>query len=233
MTIPEAARTINTTPFYKSGWNQGIFLKVRENERHSEQESVILQHAEAGESFSMKCDSRFLPGFAPQFYSLKNGEALSTYAVPDIQSGGGILFGFIKNHARDYELVLDSEKSEKTGSLWLTDLKTGEVHDLLNHPVYAFQSAEGDETIRFKLTFGGVGIRENYPDFNKIFVKGNVLQVLPGSEIEQIDIYGLAGQHLFALPNPGDAIPLDLASGIYIVKARTKQGAFAKKIFVN
>lgn len=233
MSIPATARTINSTPFYKSGWNQGIFLKVRENERHSEQESVILQNPLATGSFSMRCDSRFLPGFAPLFYSLKNGEPLSTYAVTDFQSGGEVLFGFEKVQAEHYELIFDTEKSEKTGSLWLTDLKTDEVHDLLNHPVYAFQAAEGDETIRFKLTFGGVGIRENYPEFNKIVVKGNVLQVLPGSEIEQIDIYGLAGQLLFTSPNPGDAIPLDLASGIYIVKARTKQGTFVKKIFVN
>jgi len=233
MSIPATARTINSTPFYKTGWNQGIFLKVRENERYSEQESVILQHAAAGESFSMKCDSRFLPGFAPLFYSLKNGEALSTYAVTDFQAGGEVLFGFEKVQAESYELIFDTEKSEKTGSLWLTDLKTGEVHDLLNHPVYAFQSAAGDETIRFKLTFGGVGIRENFPDFDRIFVKGNVLHVLPGSEIEQIEVYGLAGQILLTAVNPGDAIPLGLASGIYLVKARIKAGTYVKKIFVN
>jgi hypothetical protein len=233
MTIPEAARTINTTPFYKSGYSQGIFLKVRENERHSEQESVILQHAAAGESFSMKCDSRFLPGFAPLFYSLKNGEPLSTYAVPDIQAGGEILFGFEKNQAESYELILDTEKSEKTGSLWLTDLKTGEVHDLLSEPVYAFQSAAGDEIIRFKLTFGGVGINNSSPNTDRLFAKGNVLQVLPGSRIELIEVYGLTGQILLSASNPGDAIPLGLASGIYLVKARTKEGTFVKKIWVN
>ena len=239
MSIPSNARVISSVPFYKSGnLNKGIFLRVRDTENHSSQESAVLQNEVASSSFSIQCDSKFLPGYAPQFYSIKNGEKLSAYAVKDITQSQEIIFGFEKNNSNEYELQFIPEKSITGMPIYLTDLQTGTTLNLTTQPIYHFFSGSGDLINRFVLHFGQVGIDdpENNNPLPVISLTKDGLLISSAENYHQLEILDLQGRLLKKINLNHTAmriLPLQLPSGIYIIRMNGRKQVYNQKLFIR
>ncbi len=106
ITIPSSARTIDPQAWYKSSEIQYIKLLAAEQDGSSFQENNIIINSSASPGFDFEYDSRFLAGYAPQFYSVIDNEKLSTKSLPDIKDSDVIPFGFIKNEAGSFKIEL-------------------------------------------------------------------------------------------------------------------------------
>lgn len=219
LTVPTAARTHATGAWFKSNDNLLVKLYARPVDGTSAQPSIIRLHSEASENFDFYYDSRFIPGGAPLFYSLSDGERLSTNTLPSISDGQEILFGFEKNDPSDYTLEL---ADNKTGMpVYLTDFKTGGTIEISQNPVYSFTATTTDAPNRFKLTFGSVGIDQPATTGNHdVYVYGRQLFVQnPGAGV--LEIFNFAGQLVVKekLTNNGVwSQPLNLTTGQYVVR---------------
>ncbi|MBK9292799.1 MAG: right-handed parallel beta-helix repeat-containing protein [Bacteroidetes bacterium] len=157
LTIPASARTHSSTAWYKSTTPR-ILLSASPADGSSKQESQIRIEAEATNGYDFYHDSRFLEGYAPKFYSITGGEMLSTNAMPQVQNGTSIPFGFVKNQHSNF--VIRLEESIPGETIFLKDLKLNLTHNLSQQPEYLFSAAEGDDPNRFLLVFGTVGLDE-------------------------------------------------------------------------
>jgi hypothetical protein len=151
----------NTTAWYKAGDTNRLLLIASPTDGSSAQESVIRIEKGSTHEFDFYYDSRFLAGYAPQFYCIVGNERLSTQSVPSIEEGIEFLYGFLKNDRQEFRIRL--AENPFPIKVYLKDLKTGVTQCLSDNPEYVFISAEGDAQNRFKLYMGSVGIDEPNP----------------------------------------------------------------------
>lgn len=233
ITIPAISRTHSSNPWFKSG-NDGILLIAREVQGSAAQESRIRVNAEATDGYDFYHDSRFLPGYAPKFYSLVAGEQISTNTLPAISAQTIIPFGFVKNDADDFKIEL--LETIPNLEIFLTDLKLNIEHKLSDIPAYVFNSSLNDEPGRFLLHFGAVGIDDEF-EGNKLvawysgkelFVKntgGNILVLtydIQGRLLkkDQLSVEGI------------NLIPMNFPSGVYIINLIDDQTSQSVKVVV-
>lgn len=237
MTITPYARTISNEPaFYKTSSWPTIYLAAYEADNRSSQESCFILHQAATNSFNMLCDSKFNPGYAPEFYSIKGGEAMSTYALQDF-SDQTVEMAFVPNQANDYRIELDKTRSTQSAKVLLTDRKTGLTHDLSENPVYHFQATSADATHRFLVHFGTVG--QEVPavgDRVHLHIVQNDLVVDGITGKAFLQLFDLHGRQLnnFDLNANHTSISLQgLSSAPYIVRIVDTAGVVSKKIVVQ
>jgi hypothetical protein len=233
VTIPSAARTHSNLAWYKSD-DEEILLVAREAGGTSAQESTIRIDNNATAGFDFYYDSRFLPGYAPLFYSVANGERLSTNTLPVLTETTSIPFGFEKNDADEFEIELlqgipDTE-------LMLSDLKLGTEHNLSKSTVYSFTSVDGDDPNRFVLHFGAVGTHDQLPEMQPFtFITNDQLVVKSADAKALLQIYDMQGRLLQShqLSTEGmHNLPLNLPSGIYIVRLISHSKSTSVKLVV-
>ncbi|HPE35289.1 MAG TPA: alpha-amylase family glycosyl hydrolase [Bacteroidales bacterium] len=156
ITIPEQERLHDATPFFKENEAITILLAAREASGKQVQESYITINPLATEGFDFNFDSRFLAGYAPWFYSVADGEKLSTNSIPAITKQISIPFAFIKNQADDF--IIELKEAPPEADLILTDLKLNSDHRLTIGLPYTFSSESSDIPERFILRIGSLGI---------------------------------------------------------------------------
>jgi hypothetical protein len=237
MTIPPQARTIVNDPsFYKSSPWPTIYLTAYEADNHSSQESCFILHQEATNNFNMQCDSKFNPGYAPEFYSIKGGEAMSTYALQDF-ANQTVQMAFVPNQAVDYRIELDKERSAATAKVMLTDQKTGLTQDLSENPVYHFQATAADDTHRFLVHFGTVGQGDfTAPDPINLQLLGRELVVNDLNGKALLQLFDLQGRLLrsFQLTESNSRVALkEIPSAPYIVRVADASSVISQKIIVQ
>lgn len=98
ITIPAAARVHNSTAWYKNSDAPKLTLIARPADGSSAQETHIRLEPQATHNNDPYWDSRFMAGYAPQFYSLAEGVKLSTNALPSISEDMEIPLGFLKTN---------------------------------------------------------------------------------------------------------------------------------------
>jgi hypothetical protein len=232
ITIPAISRVHSNDAWYKSTGN-GILLIARETDGSGAQESRIRLNDQATAGYDFYYDSRFLPGYAPQFYSIADGILLSTSVLPDITEETEIEFGFIKNSEDDF--IIELAENLPGLSPLLIDNKLDVVHDLAKNPVYNFTSEQGDEPGRFLLKFGPVGIHET-TDYSALraYYRDNRLMVIT-DEPASLALYDLTGRLLQTHHIGGagqTAIPFDFPTGMYIVNLTSRSASTAVKVIV-
>ncbi len=231
-------RTFNDSNIPLPG-NNYIILSVSENETNTRQTCIIRQRNFALEEYDMYEDSRFLAGFAPQFYSMAGEEKLSTNSIPSITSGRLISLGFVQNEATSYSLDMVNTELYPGAVVFLTDQKTGIVHDLTANPVYNFTAVNGDDPARFELIFGTVGINENnLPTDLSCFATGKTIYLKSTAAIYgEVKISNLTGKQLINTKATGEnLITIDgakLAAGTYLVSLVNEKGILTRKVVVN
>ncbi len=230
--IPAGARTHNALGWYKSAGSPMIRLVARNLDAQTMQESVVMFDSQAGPGFDPAYDSRFLPGYAPQFYSCKGKEHLSTNVLPGLDSQATIPFNFIKSAGTRYSI--DAIQIENVAAqVYLTDLKLNRAQNMNDSPVYAFTATDGDDPGRFLLSFGHTGIGEQSRNIDGIYTYANNLYLLnPGKA--RLEVFNLTGQRLFyeEINAPGlYKTTLSVPTGCYVVHLTTATRIAVTKVF--
>jgi hypothetical protein len=238
LTIPVAARVHSATAWYKSSNNPSIVLLATDPGSQTAQESTINFNSEATEGFDASFDSHFLAGYAPQFFSVANGESLSTNTLPTPGEIVNVPLSFVKNEGTTFSITAKSIANIQ-GSVMLTDLKTNMIQDLTINPEYSFTSATGDESKRFVLTLGPLDIAENakeqpvtvYTSGNTVYISNTTGSTLKGD----VYVYNTLGQIMMQQKlsdNPAQ-FSLNTGTGYYLVKVVTADNAYASKVFIR
>lgn len=232
LTIPAAARAHSSTAWYKNTTPR-ILLSASPADGSSRQESQIRMEAEATAGFDFYHDSRFLPGYAPQFYSKAGAEMLSTNAMPQILSGTSIPFGFVKNQHNSFVIRLEESLPDET--ILLKDLKLNLTHNLSQQPEYLFSAAEGDDANRFLVVFGTVGINEkpNNQQTLQAAMHNGQLWVNNPTDSSLLSIHDLSGRLLqqLRLQNSGlQQLGTNLRPGAYLIRLQGNSQTLSTKV---
>lgn len=240
LTIPASARVHDATPWYKNE-EKSIVLTVRETESGTAQNTNIRLDEASSEHYSEVYDSRFLPGYAPWFYSVKDQERLSTQTVPDFSGSRIISLGFIKNNASAFTLEPEPGHLIPGSVIYLRDIKTNTVQNLNEFPVYTFFSNEGDDPDRFRLYFNdpyGISIPGTGKPIDIYFFDGSIYITNNSNQVTGGDIvvYDLLGQEIMHdnLNDRNSKIirPGHNATGYHIVRIITDDGVYSAKVFL-
>lgn len=235
ITIPLEAREHNAQDWYKTTSDQ-IVLVAYDTENNLSQQSVIRTNSLAMEQYDYRYDSRFLGFYAPQFYSKKDNQILSTNTLREITSDLSIPFGFVKNESTNFSIELLETMTDV--DVYLTDLKLNIDTKLNIGSAYTFSSEEGDNPDRFLLHFGVVGIEDNTSNLSQInaYAYQNQLYVQSNLNEAQVSLFDIQGHQMLSREIVGagsSRIPLDLPTGIYIVRLQSNNQVKNVKVFIN
>lgn len=235
--IDAADRAHNSVNWYKQGDAEQLRLVVHDIEGNTSQECVIRTNENATCGFDTEFDSRFLAGYAPQFYSVVGNAKLSTNTLPEISSDTKIPLGFIKNSSSEFYLEAVGLDDFRYDSVFLTDLKINRTQ-LLNHdPVYNFHAEEGDTPGRFLVHVSPLEISGlEYSQQFEVFSVGNVIHINCIQPLDALlSFYSVSGQlmHKFQIDNSKNAeVNLGDYKGIVIVSIASREGVVRKKVLV-
>jgi len=132
-------------------------LTVRNTSTGNARESYIFINSESTFGFDQMYDTEYEQGSGPGFHSIAGNEKLRTNSIPQLNSETEINFVFIPNHGSNYEIEasgLDLIESP----VYLYDWKSRSDLNLSLNPLYKFSSRPGDDSVRFILHFGTIGI---------------------------------------------------------------------------
>lgn len=236
LTIPANARTHNAANWYKSD-EEFILLKAHDLETNMSQSSIVRFNAMATEAYDADFDSYYLRGFAPAFYSVSGGDLYALNTLESMSNSLVIPFGFNKNVSNEFSIEL--AKSLTGTVVYLTDKKTNTVTNLTETPVYNFTSTEGDDAMRFTLSFGTLGINNpEATDGVQVYAYDGVLYLeTPSKEAASVKVYNLTGQLVMQGRTGGNALSTfnasALSSGVYVVNVVLNQGVVSRKVVIN
>jgi len=229
LVIPADKRLHNSTPFYKTQPG-GITLKAISMDENNAQECRILVNPQSTGGYDVMYDSRWLEGFAPQFYSIFEDQKLSTNSIPEITGQTAITFGFIKNTGSAFQIEASGAETFEDGA-YLQDLKTGTITDLSKNPVYSFTSESEDNPNRFVLKFSLQS--QESPIEITAYVNNSTLYLQNTEGEVTLGIFGITGQKILEVTTTGNAVALgNLATGVYILKITSNQKVKESKIFI-
>jgi hypothetical protein len=234
LTIPASARTHSTQAWYKATDTPAVKLRANDLTAQTFQESTLTFNPQATAGYDADFDSHFLPGYAPEFYSVAGEEHLSTNVLPVFDSQTTIPFHFIKTDGTNYSIEA-VQMDNLPGQIYLTDLKTNQTQSLKENNVYSFTSIVGDDPGRFLLTFGPVGVETKEQGNNGIYVYDNTIFISnPGESI--IEVYNTIGQKMVTEKTHNEQLyqlKLNGVTGYYVVKVTSSLKVFAEKVFVK
>jgi len=242
ITIPKAARTHSTTPWYKNAatGSNSIKLMAWEEGKHRGKVSIVTLDPNSTTGFDPDYDGHYLADNAPKFYSLAGNDQLSVNTLPELGNDVRIPFVFAKNTASNFTIELDAENAIPGLTIFLTDNKTGVETNLSQNPVYEFSAADGDDINRFVLHFlsttGTTPSKENnsmqvYASDNTLHISQSLLQS------GKVYLFSLTGQlvnayDLKASPSQSIGLP-QLAPGVYMVNIKTNTTSYNQKIVIR
>ena len=129
LTIPASARVHSAQPWYKNTGDPVIRLSVSDPVHSTSQESVLVFNQMATNNFDAVLDGHFLAGHAPLFYSMMDGEKLSTNALP--ATGSDLSVPFCFSPSEDGEFILRADEiTNIAGPVTLVDLHENRNQDL-------------------------------------------------------------------------------------------------------
>jgi len=240
LTIPAAKRVHSAQAWYKNSVDPVLQLFAHDLDNASFQESQVRINPESTTRFDFEFDGNFLPGYAPMFYSVMEGENLMVNSIPELNSETVIPFHFIKNEGTNFTIEAKGIESLGTSDIvYLKDKKLGTDFNLSENNVYSFTSFAGDDAARFELHFRNfTGIKETQPskDFNIYASEGMVniqsLQQL-SAKVVITDMIGRTIATGRVEAGAAARIHIQGNSGVYIVSMITNKGKTNTKIVVR
>ncbi|MFZ4522509.1 MAG: GEVED domain-containing protein [Bacteroidales bacterium] len=231
LVLPASKRVHSSVPFYKSAAG-GLLLKALSVAEGNAQESRVVINPDATPEFDLMYDGEFLAGHGPEFYSIVNGQKLSTNSIPAINLQTEIPLGFVKNTGNEFRLEVTGVETlhEKA---WLQDLKTGTMTDLSQTQVYAFTSMEGDNPNRFLLKFGNVGIDSHDQKNLRVCYNQRQLFVTNNTGDAQVSVFNIAGQLVYSGNTNHSPVQLNLPEGIYFARVTDNYQSLTVKFLVG
>jgi hypothetical protein len=238
MTIPSAARVHDYTPFYKEA-GENLKLVAYDHTGNTAQECIIGVNESATGDYDRDFDSRFLAGYAPQFYAMAGEEMLSTDILPAMTTGTSVPLGFVKNGQNEFSIGLDPASGVPELPVYLTDKKTGAETEMKQGVEYTFTSEEGDAADRFLLHFGPLGI-DDPAALNPFHVYTGTGQIyILSNQDEKATLYltSLTGQEIASMLTEARSLTTissaSLRNGVYIVSMTSDRGIYSQKVIVR
>nr|NQU92703.1 T9SS type A sorting domain-containing protein [Bacteroidota bacterium] len=237
LTIDASDRTHHSQNWYKTDEPNQMKLVVYDVDGNTRQACVIKINENATTGFDREFDSRFLAGYAPQFYAVIDEGTLSTNTLPELTEETIIPLGFIKNSSSDFYFEAQGLDNFQQETFYFTDLKANHTQILNQNQMYSFVSEEGDDPNRFIIHLSLPEVNElQLPQQIKVFVVGNNIEVNSQNPLEaELNIYGVTGQRIknSKLNNSSSAsVNMGDFKGVVIVSIVTQKTVFSKKVFV-
>ena len=237
LTIPVAARVHDATPWYKSA-EGNIKLIAFDRTNNTAQQSIIRINDQATDGYDAAYDSRFLAGYAPEFYSIAGDEFLSTNTLSNLDNGRVIEMGFVKNTATEFSIGLNNEDLIPGLVVYLTDKITSAVTELSQNHEYAFTASEGDDADRFLVHFGFLGI--DNPSNNETFTiysySGNIYIQSYLEVKSNVMVSNLLGQVIMSSQTNGSGLTTlntgSLQNGVYLVSVVSGGQVVSRKVSI-
>jgi hypothetical protein len=164
---------------------------------------------------------------------LAGDEKLSTNTLPSETWDLEIPFGFAKNDGNSY--VIEMKENIADANVFLTDLKTGQVQNLTQNPVYNFTAASGDAVSRFVLKFSTVGVEEPSTTNAGIYTYNDKLYVNnPGNGV--VEVYTMTGQLVASEKTATTGLyvtSIKASTAYYLVRVISASGVRTAKVFVK
>ena len=164
----------------------------------------------------------------PQLYSYSDVE----YSINSIPESESVQLGF--SCGVDGEYTIEKVMIENLENLWLEDLKTGIITNLItDNYTFNYQYSENPE--RFTLHFAALSVNENNLDDLIIFTSQNWINIRSKHTIEgQVEVYNLLGQKVNSdkLLNGITKISVN-QRGYYLVKIVSGKTTSTKKVFIQ
>jgi M6 family metalloprotease-like protein len=238
ITIPANSRVHHAQAWYKKSTYPVLYLLARNLDNPSFQESQVRFNPAATLGFDPDHDGRFLPGYAPQFYSVMEGENLIVNSLPDATKATVIPFSFIKNQGTNFTIELEESEDAGLGlSVFLLDKLRDVRHNLSENNIYQFTSETGDTQERFELYFGHVGISEEpMPLGASVYYYDGKLYLTAKTETLQLDVISIHGQVLqrHRLTGSGShTVDIHLPAGVYIARISNSETFKTVKMIIN
>jgi hypothetical protein len=242
LTIPLEARTFNNTAFYKNGAEPGLlWLKVTNLDNLTWDEAVIQVRQDALSVFD-KSDGHEMQGSesAPQLYTITNSnEMLCVNSIPSDSIPPLIPVYFKSGVGGNFKLEV--LKNTMPGPLYLEDMITGKVQCLDDSTQLHFTSSGSDNSKRFSLHTGALGLPENDRQSSiKVYSSGDVIYIKDpkGNDLDgECMVMDLSGKVMYK----GDLehrsivkIKLgNLSTGLYLVSVRSLHNSVVFKVLIN
>ncbi len=249
-TIPAAARVHNTTDFYKSTNNPNSSPYVRlQMDCGDHGNTVFIGFPANGTSqFDYKGDAGKLYSYSdlPQIYVVEDNIKLSINALETLTiTGKTVPLHLDQAVDGNYTFTLSQIDSLPDVILSLEDLKTGNLQELTQNPVYAFTAAEGDDPDRFLLHFKlndfGIDDPVNHSgDYINIYSNNNIIYIqskeIAALEKGNVEIFNLIGQKVHEQKIEAAtliSIPVDMSNSYLVVKVVKSCGIYTEKVFIR
>ena len=206
LTMTDAVRLHNATPFLKSGESIADLLRVKATANNYSDEVVVRFAGDATPDADAAFDAEKMYGLeqAPQLYTLtQNMEKLSINSLPFSTEATEVPMSFELAANTTCKLTFSEMASfEPETNIFLEDLLTGAKINLRQQNVYTFDHLTGNDPNRFKLWFGNVtAIPETTTQTAKMWINGNNLYIntteLKGQQA-MVEVYNPAGQRLLS-----------------------------------
>lgn len=240
LTIPAANRVHSAQAWYKRSDYPVIQLFAHNLDNASFQESQVRLNPESTTGFDFEYDGNFLPGYAPSFYSVMEGENLMVNSIPEFTAETVIPFRFVKNEGTNFTIEAKGIESLNSNDiLFLKDKKLGIDYNMSANNIYSFTSLTGDDAARFELHLGSyTGINETASGygFNIYAADGKLNIQSPQQSGGKVEVFDMAGRIIAAgRVNPGANTQIDIhcKTGVYIVRVLTGEGISNTKILVR
>jgi len=235
LTIPKSARVNSTQAFYKSTLSDLLVLTANGN-GYSDQ-TFINFNMNATSGFDQQFDGFKLWGIdeAPQLYSYNAGQSYSINVLPAINPPLTVSVGFFAGVSGNYSITASELGSfDQNIPITLEDLKTSQITDLRQNPVYNFTASNTDDHNRFLVHFGRSTTGIDNPVKNDVMIyssAGNIYINSNGTE-GNVYIYDMLGRELASEKLKASALNNFKIShtGYYLVKVVTPKNVSVKKV---
>ncbi len=241
-------RLHSSQSFYKSAEETLPALRVAAVSAGGRDESVLMFcDSKTDAVFDPMLDAQKMFGgqTAPQLYWLSGDQhPVSIFRHPHPTKNISIMLGFEMGVAGEVEMRFEGVGNlSLEGSVWLEDLKTGQMTDLLQEDVYAFDHDTGNDAERFVLhvtteTPSGVPGRQELP-FHLLYATERQIHAsvpsLAGqpAEAEVFDMLGRSVQRQEIVLTAGTTALPPLLPGAYVVRLVTGNQVFTGRVVVK
>jgi len=237
--IPNSARLHTAQSNYKNSW-EGQLLKLQIDGNEYSDEILILTYDQATKGFDSKFDAHKMWGIdeAPQLYSISSGDKYGVNVLPEILDNDVIPVGLRVGVGNEYVInLIELQQFENYDGVWLEDLKTGIIVDLIESPAYSFVSEPGDEEQRFLIHFMYPQNSNSENNEISIYSFNDMVYIRSfGTPIESLEIYDMLGHNIINQENLNTEetdVEMNSGMGYYLVKVFTSTGIKTEKVFIR
>jgi hypothetical protein len=237
-------RVHNAQPFLKNGIEPiPDLLRLKATTDLSSDETIIHFMQDANENFDSEFDAYKLTGGAnsPQLASITQDETkLSINSLPYGFGERLIPLSFSLNKASSVTFTASGmENFTMVPPIYLEDLLLGTVIDLQLQPVYTFTYQPGQNN-RFRLRFNNITADKDAPmsEGNIFYSQGKINVDIPKMEGKDVvvEVFDIAGRQLTTtriIINGIVQVKAPIATGVYIVRVLSSNGAFTQRILIQ